>query len=141
MIDRELVTRKLALIVKDLPALTELAGKSLTEYLANPVHEVLSERYLERVIGRMIDVNYHLITELGQAPPRDYHESFVELGKLTVLSTEFAREIALAAGLRNRLVHEYDEIDAKKVHEALQMSVKQIPIYLEAIRKYTETMR
>lgn len=101
MIDRELVTRKLALIVKDLPALTELAGKSLTEYLANPVHEVLSERYLERVIGRMIDVNYHLITELGQAPPRDYHESFVELGKLTVLSTEFAREIALAAGLRN----------------------------------------
>jgi uncharacterized protein YutE (UPF0331/DUF86 family) len=89
----------------------------------------------------MIDVNYHLITELGHTPPRDYHESFVALGKLTVLSNGFAREIALAAGLRNRIVHEYDEIDHKKVHEALQTAVKQIPVYLEAVRRYVETAR
>jgi uncharacterized protein YutE (UPF0331/DUF86 family) len=141
MIDRELVIRKLALMVQDLPALTELAGKSLDEYLANLLHEVLAERYLERTIGRMIDVNYHLITELGHVPPRDYHESFITLGKLHVLSSEFARDIALSAGLRNRIVHEYDEIDPEKVHEALQTAVKQIPVYLEAIRKYVESVR
>jgi hypothetical protein len=28
------------------------------------------------MIGRMIDINYHLITEAGHAPPRDYDESF-----------------------------------------------------------------
>lgn len=89
----------------------------------------------------MIDVNYHLITELGHAPPRDYHESFVTLGKLTILSNGFAREIALSAGLRNRIVHEYDEIDHKKVHEALQTAVKQLPVYLEAVRKYMEAGR
>ncbi|HJU06026.1 MAG TPA: hypothetical protein VJ692_12820 [Nitrospiraceae bacterium] len=70
--------RKLTLIMQDLPALIDLARKSSDEYLADTIHGVLAERYLERVIGRMIDVNYHLITELGLAPPRDYHESFIE---------------------------------------------------------------
>jgi uncharacterized protein YutE (UPF0331/DUF86 family) len=139
MIDVDLVTRKLSLIVQDLPALSDLARKSLSEYVDNSIHEVLTERYLERVIGRMIDINYHLIIELGHAPPRDYHDSFVTLGKLNILPTDFARDIAFAAGLRNRLVHEYDDIDPRKVHEALQIAVKQIPIYLQAVRKYVET--
>ncbi|WP_447601949.1 type VII toxin-antitoxin system HepT family RNase toxin [Nitrospira sp. Nam80] len=109
MIDSELVTRKLTLILQDLPALTDLARKSPAEYLDDPTHQVLTERYLERTIGRMIDVNYHLITELGHPPPKDYHESFVTLGTLKILPAEFARVLAVAAGLRNRIVHEYDE--------------------------------
>lgn len=70
---------------------------------------MLTERYLERTIGRTIDVNYHLITELGHAPPRDYHESSVTLGTIRILSPDFARALAMAAGLRNRIVYEYDE--------------------------------
>ena len=34
------------------------------------------------MIGRMIDVNYHLITESGQPPPPDCHASFLKLGEL-----------------------------------------------------------
>ncbi len=45
MIDSELVTRKLALILQDLPALIDLARKSPVEYLNNPIHQVLTERY------------------------------------------------------------------------------------------------
>jgi hypothetical protein len=44
MIDAELVTRKLTLILQDLPALTELAGKPLTEYVGNQMCQALSER-------------------------------------------------------------------------------------------------
>lgn len=135
MIDAELVTRKLTLILQDLPALIDLARKSPAEYLNDPIYQVLTERYLERTIGRMIDVNYHLITESGHAPPKDYHESFVMLGTLKILPPEFARVLAVAAGLRNRIVHEYDEIDPGKLHEALQIAIKQIPIYLDAIRQ------
>jgi uncharacterized protein YutE (UPF0331/DUF86 family) len=135
MIDPELVVRKLTLILQDLPALTDLARKSAGEYVSDPVHQVLTERYLERTIGRMIDVNYHLITESGHAPPKDYHESFIMLGTIRILAAEFARSLAAAAGLRNRIVHEYDEIDAVKLHDALQVAVKQIPIYADAIRR------
>ena len=109
------MTRKLTLILQDLPALTDLARKSPVEYLNDPIHQVLTERHLERTIGWMIDVNYHLITELGHPPPKDYHESFVTLGTLKILPGEFARVVAVAAGLRNRIVHEYERDRSRQV--------------------------
>ncbi len=130
MIDAELVTRKMVLISKDLTALEPFARKALLDYLASPIDEVAVERYLERIIGRMIDINYHLITEAGHAPPADYYESFVQLGRLGVLEPAFAGRIAFCAGLRNRIVHEYNDLDPRKVHEALQAALRDIPIYL-----------
>lgn len=134
MIDRELVTRKLVLIAEDLPAVERLAARPRDEYLASPTDELVAERYLERIIGRMIDVNYHLLTESGQPPPRDYFQSFVDLAALGVLDSAFARRIAAAAGLRNRLAHEYDEIDPVKVHETLGGVVADVTEYLDRIR-------
>ncbi|MBI5628606.1 MAG: DUF86 domain-containing protein, partial [Candidatus Rokubacteria bacterium] len=87
----------------------------------------------------MIDINYHLITETGHPPPSDYYESFLRLGSLQVLPPEFARRLAACAGLRNRIVHEYDEIDPAKVYEALQSAVKDIPEYLRRVHHYVET--
>ncbi len=130
MIDRELIIRKLALILKDLSELRELAAASVEEYLSDSKLQAATERYLERMIGRMIDVNYHLVTESGHPPPRDYFESFISLGGLGVLPHDFAKDIASAAGLRNRIAHEYDDLDPKKVHDALQLAMRQIPIYL-----------
>ena len=91
MIDRELVTRKMVLIAEDLRRLEGLARKTREEYLASEIDDVLAERYLERMIGRMIDVNYHLLTESGESPPRDYHESFVALHRIGLLEAGFAR--------------------------------------------------
>jgi uncharacterized protein YutE (UPF0331/DUF86 family) len=135
MIDAELVTRKLVLIGEDLTAIRDLARQPLDEYLESPTSELVAERRLERMIGRMIDVNYHLVTESGQPPPRDYFQSFLDLAGLGVLESSFARRIASCAGLRNRLVHEYDELDPEKVYEALSAAVADVPSYLDAVRK------
>jgi uncharacterized protein YutE (UPF0331/DUF86 family) len=138
MIDPELITRKMALILQDVPALTDLSRKSREEYLSDPIHEVLAERYIERIVGRMIDINFHLITEQDEAPPRDYHDPFVRLGSLGILPGEFAREIAYCAGLRNRIAHDYDEIDAGRVYETLAAAVRHIPAYLDHIQRFIE---
>jgi uncharacterized protein YutE (UPF0331/DUF86 family) len=138
VVDRDLVTRKLAMIVDDLRAVTPIAAKPLDDYLATSIDEVLAERYLERMIGRMIDVNYHLITDAGHAPPRDYYDSFTQLGRLGILSPAFASQIAGCAGLRNRIVHEYDEIDPRRVYEGLQAAVRDIPEYLRCVHRHVE---
>jgi uncharacterized protein YutE (UPF0331/DUF86 family) len=138
MIDPELVTRKLVLISEDLTAIERLARQPLEDFLASPTSELVAERRLERMIGRMIDVNYHLLTESGEPPPRDYFQSFVELGGLGVLEPGFARRFASCAGLRNRLVHEYDELDAGRVYEALSSAIADVPTYLDAVRKFLD---
>ena len=136
MIDVELITRKMALVTRDLTALGPIARKDLTSYLTSEIDEVVVERYLERIIGRMIDINYHLITEAGHPPPTDYYESFTQLAGLGILDHEFARRIAACAGLRNRIVHEYDELDPRKVHEALQAALRDIPAYLQRVSEH-----
>ena len=138
MVDRDLVTRKIALVVDDLRAVTPIAQKRLDDYLASATDELVTERYLERMIGRMIDVNYHLVTEAGHAPPRDYYESFTQLAKLGILPPAFASQIAACAGLRNRIIHEYDEIDPRRVWEGLQAAVRDIPEYLRRVHEHLE---
>ncbi len=149
MIDRQLITRKMSLILEDLAAMTRLSQLPREQYLKDPINEALAERYLERAIGRMIDINFHLITEsglsagaaqAGHAPPKDYHESFVRLGTLGVMTSDLAKEMAMAAGLRNRIVHEYDDIDPERVYEALPVAVRQIPVYLDHIQRFVEKL-
>ena len=89
----------------------------------------------------MIDVNYHLLTESGQAPPSDYYASFVQLAQLGALESAFAHRIAASAGLRNRIVHEYDELDHRRVFEGLESALRDIPAYLAAIDRYVANVR
>lgn len=136
MIDRELVTRKATLILRDVEALKPLGELTQDEFLSSTTRQVLAERYLERVIGRMIDVNYHVLIESGEAPPPDYYESFLRLAPLGVYPSDFARRVASSAGLRNRLVHQYDEIDPVLLHEAVRSALRDVPEYLRAVQKF-----
>jgi len=138
MIDPILVTRKLALILEDLADVSPLSGKATEEFLASRTDEILAERLLERMIGRMIDINFHLITESGHRPPSDYYHSFIELGRLGILSPGIAERMAACTGLRNRIVHEYDDVDPRKIHEALRTALRDIPEYLGAIRQFLD---
>jgi uncharacterized protein YutE (UPF0331/DUF86 family) len=136
VIDADLVIRKMVLITGDLDTLRRMAQKSRAEFLASDIDELAAERCLERAIGRMIDINYHLITESGHPPPADYHASFTYLTKLGILSRDFAEQIASCAGLRNRIAHEYDDIDPRMVYEALRTALRDIPLYLQGVRDY-----
>jgi uncharacterized protein YutE (UPF0331/DUF86 family) len=138
VIDPDLVGRKALLITRDLADLPPLAEKPLTEYLADPRDELVAERLLERIIGRMIDVNYHLLIETDHPPPADYYASFTQLATLGVYDMELGRRIAACTGLRNRIVHEYDEVDPNKVHEALSTAIQEVPAYLRAVEAYVQ---
>lgn len=128
----------MALILEDMPRLEEQGRLSQDEFLSNSVHELVAERLLERIIGRTIDINYHLIIESTGLPPRDFYDSFIRLSDIGVMSPQAARAMAPAAGLRNRLAREYNEIDPVKIHEAVRTAVAQVPQYLEAIQHFVD---
>jgi uncharacterized protein YutE (UPF0331/DUF86 family)/predicted nucleotidyltransferase len=135
-VDVALVVRKLALIAGDLEGLADVASRPREAFLASRIDQAVAERLLERTIGRMIDVNYHLITEHGQPPPSDYYTSFLKLADLGILEAGVARRLAPSAGLRNRLVHEYEEVDPAKVFEALSPARADIIDYVRAVEAF-----
>lgn len=135
-VDIELVTRKLLLIGADLEELRSVHGRGLESYLASRTDQAVVERLLERMVTRMIDVNYHLITAAGHPPPSDYHASFQQLGGLGILDAGFAARIARAAGLRNRLVHDYDDLDQRLLFGALQDALNDVPGYAASVYEW-----
>ena len=137
MIDRELVTRKINLIAPDLSDLEKIAASGIEAFRGKRESQALAERYLERIIGRMIDINFHLVTEGGAPPPKDYFQSFTAMSD-GILPPEFAHSIASCAGLRNRIAHEYDVIDQTLLFEGLTAAVRDIPVYLKHILTFLE---
>ena len=82
---------------------------------------------LHEGIEAALDVNAHLIAELGAEVPDDYYGGFVKLGDLGILPRELARSLAPSAGLRNRLVHEYESLDDAKVLASIGALLAQYP--------------
>lgn len=138
--DPRLVVRKMALIGTDLEEIARLGERPLEEYLRDLHAQVRAERYLERVIGRMIDINFHLITSGGNPPPKDYYESFTKLGTLGLLSPELARELAASTGLRNRIAHEYEDLDHTRVHEGLRSAARDVSAYLRDVQAFLDSL-
>jgi hypothetical protein len=64
---------------------------------------------------------------------RAYYQSFPDLGTAGVLARELAERLAPSAGLRNRIAHEYDDLDPARVHAALQDAVQDVPAYMAAV--------
>ena len=134
-IDKNLVNRKITLMNNDLKSLKTLSKLSLKTYLSKSEYEALAERYLERIIGRMIDINYHILSEKENEIPIDFYSSFIKLGRKKYLPAALAESMANSAGLRNRLAHEYDDVDPKKVFQSIEVCLKDVPKYLKNIVK------
>ena len=135
-VDAALVRRKLATMMETLTALEPLSHLSLAEYRARLYERKAAERLLQETIEAAVDVNAHLVAELGRAVPDDYYSGFLRLGELGVLPTALAQDLAPAAGLRNRLVNEYDAIDDGRVLEAIGRALDLFPRYIRAIETH-----
>ena len=135
-VDAAVVRRKLGHIADVLAGLGPLGELSLDEYRARLYERKATERLLQEGIEAALDVNAHLIAEHGLAVPDDYYGGFLMLATLHVLPETLARELAPSAGLRNRLVHEYEGLDDAKVLAAIGTMLMLYGQFLEAIETY-----
>ena len=133
-VERALVERKLGQLAERLAHLERYSREGWEAYAANFERRKAAEKLLQESIEAAIDVNSHLLVELGHGVPLDYHRSFTDLGRHGLLPGELADSLAPAAGLRNRLVHQYAAIDDRKVFDAIASAVDLFRRYIEAVR-------
>lgn len=132
-IEKEIIRRKLFVIAENLKALEPVKNMDREEYIRDVYKRKATERLLQELIEAAIDINSHLIVQIGNAAPDDYYESFVKAGELRIISVDLAEKLAPSAGLRNRLVHEYDLLDHSLVLEAVKVAEKLYPKYIKEI--------
>jgi uncharacterized protein YutE (UPF0331/DUF86 family) len=135
-IEVAVLERKLARIVENLKALEPIRKLTRREYREDLYRRKATERLLQELIEAAIDINVHLISQMGQPIPDDYYQSFMKAGELKIISADLAHRLAPSAGLRNRLVHEYDAIEDKLILESVKMAQELYPQYVHEIETY-----
>jgi len=138
MPDKNLIYRKIAEILKQLNYIKKLIKLSEKQLLLEETQLFLAERVMERLIGAAIDINMHLVSDIRGEVSQDYFNSFIDLAQLKVFPIGFAKKIAPSAGLRNILVHEYQELDLKKFRASMKMALENFPKYVRYIEKVME---
>jgi len=137
MIDEKLIQEKVKLIQTDLFHLEDYKELSFDEVAKNYTTHKTVERIIEVVINEAIDINQHLIVELGKGDlPFDYKESFLLLADLKVLPKKFAQAISQSVGLRNILVHQYRKLDEKIFYYSIKDCLSQYTRYCRYILEY-----
>jgi uncharacterized protein YutE (UPF0331/DUF86 family) len=108
------IARAVEQIERDRPATIEgLAGPDGELRLAG------LQYWLVVALQAAIDVATHLCVAEGFGAPGTYRDAIEELARRGVLPGNLAERLAKAVGLRNVLIHEYLEVDSRRVFNAL----------------------
>ncbi len=127
----DVLARKLERLSRYLVDLESHRGRTSTDIRENP-YEV--ERLLELVIQVAMDVVAHLLAEEG-VTPSSYRAAFEEAGQKGLLPVDLAGRLADAAGLRNVLVHLYEDIDYEIVARSIDRALQDFGEFMEVFRQ------
>lgn len=138
-VDIDLVQSKMAIMIENLSALEPIPQLSIEDYSSDIYKRKATERMLQEIVEAAIDINYHIIVESNKQPPDNYYQSFIDLSAVGAITFQLANDLAPSAGLRNRIVHEYDFLDNKTVIKSVRNALRLYPKYIDAINEYLKT--
>lgn len=137
MVNKKLIQEKVRMIQADLLHLKDFEDLTFDEVAKDYGTHKIVERIIEVIVNEAIDINQHLIVELGKGKlPFDYKESFLLLADLGVLPKKFTKQIADSVGLRNILVHMYRKLDEKIFYISIKKCLSQYTRYCRYILEY-----
>ena len=117
----DIVNKKLASITTYLNDLFPHREISFEEFMKRH-YEI--ERLLELLVMTASDIVFHLISARGEPVPASYRAAFLRAGETGIISRELSNSLALSAGLRNILAHEYEEIDYRLLHKSIPAAIR-----------------
>ena len=116
MVDRYVVQARIAKIREYVALLRKIRG--LTDerrFVKDPLVYGNAERYLHLAIQAVLDVSHHIVADMNLSLPATSQELFDVLAARKVLPKPLSKRLISMAGFRNVLVHEYLEIDRRRV--------------------------
>lgn len=133
MIDKDIILSKASKIDHHIRRIKEKRGVKLKEFLADLDRQESILFNLQMAVQNCIDIAAHIISgeELGIAGSTS--EIFYMLQENGYLDPELTENMVAAAGLRNLLVHEYGNIDLKRVYQIAHKDIDDMERFVKAI--------
>lgn len=136
---RRLVERKLALLIEYADELRPLVVPG-----DEPGTPSLRRRAIERLVQLLVevssDINGLVAAAAGVAPPSTTRESFLIAVRFGVVPDSLSgRFVASYVGLRNRIVHDYDTLDATLVARGATRLLADAEEYARHVARWLRT--
>lgn len=138
---KEFILLKMQGLKTFLDEIKPLVEITFIEYKKDYVKRHAVEKLVELIVELASDINRNVIEAQQGSPASNYYNTFTQLGELNVLPEALSLRLASTTGLRNRLVHRYEEIDHKIVYHS---AVRLLPDYLQyfkLIEKYLKSAK
>jgi uncharacterized protein YutE (UPF0331/DUF86 family) len=134
-----IVIAKFAYMNKYLRYLKEIMGIPLDEYLESLKH-YSAQKYLQLIADWQIGVNRHLIRGLNGCQPQRNDETPIVIGNLGIIDISLAKRLSSAIGLRNAIVHLYEEIEPESIYSAIALTIADYAQYQRQILNYLDSL-
>lgn len=135
--DPDVVDRRLADVRLAVQRLEELGELDAEQLDADWRLRATVERVITVLIEAAVKLNTHVATSVLSQAPADYRSSFADAARAGAIDAELADLLAPSAGLRNVLVHGYDEVDLQALAAGTGMAVSMFPRYVEQMAAFT----
>jgi uncharacterized protein YutE (UPF0331/DUF86 family) len=136
MSDKDRIIAKLDKLYTYYEELKSYSAITLEEYKCNSIYRRAIERTMQLIVECATDINNIILRINGVKGSTDYFNSFIDIAELKVIPMEFALQIAPSTGLRNILVHEYEEIDDTIVYYSIDLCLHHYLKYMDLVNKY-----
>lgn len=134
--DKDIIQEKLSALQTYYRELKELQDLTYEEYCSNYLYKRTAERLLQLIVEAATDINNMVLKVTGKETPTDYFSSFIKVAECAIFPMDFALEIAPSTGMRNIIVHEYQEVDDRLIHAAIRDTLTYYLQYMEYMEEY-----
>lgn len=130
----DLVRRYLSLLGQYLEELEQVLTSDRQHFVDDFRVHRLAERQLELLVEAAAAINTEVSQAVAGIPPSDYYSSFFSLSQAGWITPATARALASVAGLRNRLVHQYEDVNQERLYDAAVGCIPHWRTYLSSAR-------
>ncbi len=140
-INPEVVRRKLDEILDYINDLKSFQTLTLQEFLSERHRQFTIERIMELIVQAAIDINRYLLKkkEINSSSISSY-KTFIEIGKLGIITESLAEVIKQSIDTRNALAHRYDDISPEEVFEEITDILEKYPRYVRQIETFINSL-
>ncbi len=120
------------------PVLTQLAALDTDQFVDDPIVLGAAKYYLQSAVEAMLDMANHIMARRGLGTFETHAKTFDILADHGLLRREYLETYRQMIGLRNRLVHVYDEIDPANLHQIMVQELDDFDRFIEDVTAVLE---
>ena len=133
MIDRSLILTKAGRVNNHLRRIRERRSDSLEDFLNDLDRQESVLFNLQLGIQNCIDIAAHIVSDEDLGIVGSTNELFYALQKNGYLDAALTEKMVASVGFRNLIVHEYGNVDLKKVYKISNQALDDLEDYLRAL--------